>query len=69
MAMGRCGQIVGPLLTGVLLGHGWAAGPIMVVIGIGGLVAAVFIVLFHAWFVRRPRSSADDALGEAALSA
>jgi hypothetical protein len=33
------------------------------------LVAAVFIVLFHAWFVRRPRSSADDALGEAALSA
>jgi AAHS family 4-hydroxybenzoate transporter-like MFS transporter len=69
MAMGRCGQIVGPLLTGVLLGYGWAAGPIMVVIGIGGLVAAVFIVLFHAWFVRRPRSSADDALGEAALSA
>jgi MFS transporter, AAHS family, 4-hydroxybenzoate transporter len=69
MAMGRCGQIVGPLLTGVLLGYGWAAGPIMVVIGIGGLVAAVFIVLFHAWFVRRPRSPADDALGETALSA
>jgi MFS transporter, AAHS family, 4-hydroxybenzoate transporter len=69
MAMGRCGQIIGPLLTGILLGHGWAAGPIMVVIGIGGLIAAVFIGLFHAWFVRRPPSLADDALGETALSA
>jgi len=69
MAMGRCGQIVGPLLTGVLLGYGWAAGPIMVVIGIGGLIAAVFIVLFHAWFVRRARLGVDDASAQTALSA
>jgi MFS transporter, AAHS family, 4-hydroxybenzoate transporter len=63
MAMGRAGQIVGPLLTGILLGYGWSAGPIMVVIGIGGLVAAVFVVLFHAWFVRNAGSGADEASG------
>jgi AAHS family 4-hydroxybenzoate transporter-like MFS transporter len=69
MAMGRFGQIVGPLLTGILLGYGWSAGPIMVVIGIGGLIAAVFIVLFHAWFVRRARLGVDDASAQTALSA
>ncbi len=69
MAMGRFGQIVGPLLTGILLGHGWAAGPIMVVIGIGGLVAAVFVALFHVWFARSVGLLAEDASDRTALSA
>ena len=34
------------------MGKGWSAGPIMVVIGSGGLIAAVFVVVFRAWFVR-----------------
>jgi AAHS family 4-hydroxybenzoate transporter-like MFS transporter len=53
MAMGRFGQIVGPLIAGTLLGAGWTADRIMIVIACGGLIAALFIVLFRAWFVRR----------------
>jgi MFS transporter, AAHS family, 4-hydroxybenzoate transporter len=53
MAMGRFGQIVGPLIAGGLLGAGWTAGPIMTVTACGGLIAAVFVVLFGAWLARR----------------
>jgi MFS transporter, AAHS family, 4-hydroxybenzoate transporter len=51
MAMGRFGQIIGPLIAGGLLGAGWTAGPIMTVTACGGLIAAVFVVLFSAWLV------------------
>jgi AAHS family 4-hydroxybenzoate transporter-like MFS transporter len=69
MAMGRCGQIVGPLIAGALLGVGWSAGHIMIVIGSGGLIAAAFIVLFRAWFVRQKAGQpADDASAKAPLS-
>jgi AAHS family 4-hydroxybenzoate transporter-like MFS transporter len=54
MAMGRFGQIVGPLIAGALLGAGWGADRIMIVIAGGGLIAAVFVILFRAWYVRRP---------------
>ena len=40
MAMGRFGQIIGPLVAGVLLGAGWTAGPIMTVTACGGLIGA-----------------------------
>jgi AAHS family 4-hydroxybenzoate transporter-like MFS transporter len=53
MAMGRFGQIVGPLIAGALLGAGWTADRIMIVIACGGLIAALFVVLFRAWFVKR----------------
>jgi MFS transporter, AAHS family, 4-hydroxybenzoate transporter len=52
MAMGRFGQIVAPWIAGALLGAGWTADRIMIVIAGGGLIAAVFVVLFRAWFVR-----------------
>ena len=42
MAMGRFGQIIGPLIAGALLGAGWTAGPIMTVTACGGLIGAVF---------------------------
>jgi MFS transporter, AAHS family, 4-hydroxybenzoate transporter len=63
MAMGRFGQIVGPLIAGGLLGAGWTAGPIMTVTACGGLIAAVFIVLFGVWLARRHVEglSADEA--------
>jgi hypothetical protein len=51
--MGRFGQIVGPLIAGALLGAGWTADRIMIVIACGGLIAALFVVLFRAWFVKR----------------
>jgi len=53
MAMGRFGQIIGPLIAGVLLGAGWTAGPIMTVTACGGLIGAVFVVLFSVWLSRR----------------
>lgn len=63
MAMGRCGQIVGPLIAGALLGAGWTADRIMIVIACGGLIGAVFALLFHGWYVTRGRGyiSAKDA--------
>jgi MFS transporter, AAHS family, 4-hydroxybenzoate transporter len=53
MAMGRFGQIVGPLIAGALLGVGWTAGPIMTVTASGGLIGAIFVVLFSVWLSRR----------------
>jgi AAHS family 4-hydroxybenzoate transporter-like MFS transporter len=49
MAMGRFGQMIGPLIAGALLGYGWHASQIMTVIGAGGLVAAVFVLWFKRW--------------------
>ncbi len=53
MAMGRFGQIVGPLIAGALLGAGWTADRIMMVIAGGGLIAAVFVLLLNGWLSRR----------------
>ena len=44
---------IGPLIAGVLLGAGWTAGPIMTVTACGGLIGAVFVVLFSVWLSRR----------------
>jgi len=62
MAMGRFGQIVGPLIAGALLGAGWTADRIMIVIAVGGIIAAVFIVLFRAWFVVRYKDRSTMAV-------
>jgi AAHS family 4-hydroxybenzoate transporter-like MFS transporter len=53
MAMGRFGQIVGPLIAGGLLGAGWTADRIMTLVAGGGVIAAVFVILFRGWFVAR----------------
>ena len=53
MALGRFGQVIGPLIAGGLLGHGWRADQIMLVIGAGGVIGAIFVVLFRAWAAGR----------------
>jgi AAHS family 4-hydroxybenzoate transporter-like MFS transporter len=53
MAMGRFGQIVFPLIAGGLLGAGWTADRIMMIIAIGGVIAAVFVLFLNAWLTRR----------------
>jgi MFS transporter, AAHS family, 4-hydroxybenzoate transporter len=53
MAMGRFGQIVGPLIAGALLGAGWTADRIMMLIAGGGLIAAVFVLLLAGWLSGR----------------
>jgi len=65
MAMGRFGQIIGPLIAGGLLSAGWTADRIMIVIACGGLIAAVFVVLFRGWYVTQQRP-AETAAGKAA---
>jgi AAHS family 4-hydroxybenzoate transporter-like MFS transporter len=67
MAMGRFGQIVGPLIAGALLGAGWNAAQIMMVIAIGGIIAAVFVLLFRAWYVTHGKAAAGA--GNAPVSA
>ena len=62
MAMGRFGQIVGPLLAGALLSAGWTADRIMIVISCGGIIAAVFVVLFRTWFVVRKADQGGAAV-------
>jgi MFS transporter, AAHS family, 4-hydroxybenzoate transporter len=61
MAMGRFGQIVGPLIAGALLGAGWTADRIMMVIAVGGIIAAVFVVLFRGWYVVHEKAAAGGA--------
>jgi hypothetical protein len=56
MAMGRFGQIVGPLVAGALLSNGWTADRIMNVIAGAGLIGAVFAVLF--WLATQETSRA-----------
>lgn len=70
MATGRCGQIVGPLIAGALLGAGWTADSIMIVIACGGLIGAVFVLLFRAWYVtqRGRHTSAEDGSAKAPIS-
>ena len=41
------------LIAGSLLGAGWTADKIMIVIACAGLIAAVFVVLFRLWYVTR----------------
>jgi MFS transporter, AAHS family, 4-hydroxybenzoate transporter len=53
MAMGRFGQIVGPLIAGALLSAGWTADRIMMLIAGGGLIAAVFVLLLAGWLSGR----------------
>lgn len=62
MAMGRFGQIVGPLIAGGLLSAGWSADRIMIVIACGGLIGAVFVVLFRAWFVAGHRIAGEGKI-------
>jgi hypothetical protein len=62
MAMGRFGQIVAPWIAGALLGAGWTADRIMIVIACGGLIAAVFVILFRAWFVRQKAQLSGDVV-------
>jgi MFS transporter, AAHS family, 4-hydroxybenzoate transporter len=58
MAMGRFGQIVGPLIAGALLGAGWGADRIMMVIACGGIIGAIFVLMFRAWYAIHERRSA-----------
>jgi AAHS family 4-hydroxybenzoate transporter-like MFS transporter len=55
MACGRFGQVGAPLITGALLSLGWRVDQIMLVVSTGGVVAAVFIVLFRGWTLRHAR--------------
>jgi AAHS family 4-hydroxybenzoate transporter-like MFS transporter len=69
MAMGRFGQIVGPLIAGGLLGAGWAADRIMMVIAGGGLIAAVFVLLLNGWLSRRELGPATAQKARGSVSA
>jgi MFS transporter, AAHS family, 4-hydroxybenzoate transporter len=62
MAMGRFGQIVGPLVAGGLLSAGWTADRIMIVIAAGGIIAAVFVVLFRSWYAGRAANHTATAV-------
>jgi MFS transporter, AAHS family, 4-hydroxybenzoate transporter len=63
MAMGRFGQIVGPLIAGALLGAGWTADRIMMLIAGGGLIAAVFVLLLAGWLSGRGLEAAAQKAG------
>jgi MFS transporter, AAHS family, 4-hydroxybenzoate transporter len=63
MATGRFGQIVGPLIAGALLGAGWTADRIMMLIAGGGLIAAVFVLLLAGWLRGRGLGPAAQKAG------
>jgi AAHS family 4-hydroxybenzoate transporter-like MFS transporter len=57
MAMGRFGQVIGPLVAGAMLGSDFSAGQIMLAISLGAVLAAIFVVLFQAWLAARQTTS------------
>ena len=59
MAMGRLGQMIGPLIAGAMLGANFSAGQIMLAIGSGGLIAAVFTIFFKSWLASHGKTSRD----------
>lgn len=69
MAMGRFGQIVGPLIAGALLGAGWTADRIMMLIAGGGVIAAVFVLLLAGWLRGRDLEPAAMQKAGASFSA
>ncbi|WP_278876280.1 MFS transporter [Paracoccus yeei] len=52
MAMGRFGQMVGPLVAGWMLSSGFTAGQIMLAIGSTAMIGAAFVVWFHILMTR-----------------
>jgi hypothetical protein len=66
MAMGRFGQVVSPLIAGSMLGYGLGAPEIMLVVGAGGLIAAVFVVLFRIWIGGHSQITAAELKANAA---
>ena len=67
MAVGRFGQIVGPLIAGALLGAGWNATQIMMVIAGGGIIAALFVLLFRTWYAIREHQSAVKPVAQPSM--
>jgi len=67
MAVGRFGQIVGPLIAGALLGAGWNATQIMMVIAGGGIIAALFVLLFRTWYAIREQQSAVKPVAQPSM--
>jgi AAHS family 4-hydroxybenzoate transporter-like MFS transporter len=57
MAVGRFGQVCGPLLVGQLLGLGVLSSQIMIYAGIAALVGGVFIMLFKLWLTQHNPST------------
>lgn len=56
MAMGRFGQMVGPLVAGWMLANGFQAGQIMLTIGASAIVGAAFVAWFSSLVARRERT-------------
>ena len=59
MAMGRFGQMIGPLIAGGMLAANFSAGQIMLAIGSSGLIGALFVLLFKAWLSSHGNTSRD----------
>jgi MFS transporter, AAHS family, 4-hydroxybenzoate transporter len=55
MAMGRFGQMVGPLVAGSMLAGGFSTGQIMLAIGSSAVVGGIFVVWFHMLGTRHRR--------------
>jgi AAHS family 4-hydroxybenzoate transporter-like MFS transporter len=57
MAMGRGGQVLAPLVTGMTLAWGWSATGMMALIAVGPVLGAVAMVLLHLHLAGRPTDS------------
>ncbi|MFM0281293.1 MFS transporter [Paraburkholderia sediminicola] len=61
MAIARLGQVVGPLIAGTLLGYGWTADHIMLVIAVGAAISAVFVALLSVWMATQETGAHEAA--------
>jgi hypothetical protein len=61
MAMGRLGQVFGPLLVGLMLQAGWGIATMFMVVALAPIVAALF-VLFTNFALSTGRMAVDAGI-------
>jgi AAHS family 4-hydroxybenzoate transporter-like MFS transporter len=54
MAMGRCGQVIGPLIAGAMLSAGLTIGPIFVAVALASILATLSVLMLKVTLGVRP---------------
>jgi hypothetical protein len=55
MAMGRCGQVIGPLIAGAMVSAGLTIGPVFIALALASIVGSIAILTLKGALAARRR--------------